>query len=83
MQRGAYVLALLVTVGAVSAWLASYTQNVNLVQQMDEVTIEVNSESASPEKVEEQSKEIATNLMELAINIELVNPPDPAGRLSR
>ncbi len=52
------------------------------VTQMDEVTVEMNSESPSVEQVETQSDELAANLLELALNIELVNPPEPANRLS-
>ena len=53
LQRGAYALAFLLTVGTISAWVASYTQNVNQVKQMQERIAAYNEEAEEiPEPVE-------------------------------
>lgn len=53
-----------------------------VVEMMDAVTVEVNNDEPAGEKVKAQSEQIATALLELALNIDLVNPPEPVGRLS-
>ncbi len=52
------------------------------VEKMDDLTAEVSGSQPSADKVETESKQLAGALMELALNIELVNPPEPSGRLS-